>query len=564
MNPTTKEKKKTIANELVENRNHTLRLVILLGIAGIIGAWILRGQLISFHDNDLQNTVFIWELRRNLNSETKNLLSAMVSSDPAETAGYLSNMQDDIVRSLEILAEWEQRLGSKGALDSYTSLYDRINALQSEISDLINQDTDEMIMQAFSLYQQEYLPLQSETMELLITFTQQQEANIDAEIQKATTIFILIILCVIACVLIAIVTSVKRNKKMLLQITTPLNHIDKAAAALSQGDFSVEIDYESEDEMGKVCRSLEDSFSTLKTMIMEMKDCFQQWGAGNLSLFPSGSFPGELGNIELYEEELIRKLNDAFHDIRNSVESINAGSQQFASVSQDLAEGSSQQTQVMQTMAAGFSAIVEQIKDTSQKAEEADTLVKKTNELAVNSQEKMNQMLMAMQDITQITESMSRIIELIDGIASQTNLLALNAAIEAARAGEAGKGFAVVAEQVKVLAQQTSDSAKETSILIEQSLKTVADGNQIAQSTNAALEEIAACIEQVLGLVDTISMVAQDEAEAAIKISEDMEIVSKVAETNSATSEEIAASSEELSAQSQSLNASLANFKLAD
>lgn len=157
---------------------------------------------------------------------------------------------------------------------------------------------------------------------------------------------------------------------------------------------------------------------------------------------------------------------------------------------------------------------------------------------------------------------MSRIIELIDGIASQTNLLALNAAIEAARAGEAGKGFAVVAEQVKVLAQQTSDSAKETALLIGQSLKTVADGNEIAKATSNALEEIANYIGQVSDGVDNIFKVAQREAQQANEISRDLSEVSTIAQANSATSEEIAASSEELAAQAHALNTSVEQFKI--
>ena len=109
---------------------------------------------------------------------------------------------------------------------------------------------------------------------------------------------------------------------MMKSIIEPLTEIEKAAAALSQGDFSVEIEYESEDEFGKVCKSMQESFNTLKKIILEIKECFQKWGEGNLTVHPSMTFPGELRNIELYEEELICKLNEAFTEIRSSAEII--------------------------------------------------------------------------------------------------------------------------------------------------------------------------------------------------------------------------------------------------
>ena len=558
----TKTKEKSIAQGLVANRNYTLSLLILLGIVGIVGSFILHRELVSFREKEVQNTEYIWELRRNLNAETKSLLSAMCSSNISDIENYLTSMEGDVERTNEIFRAWEESLGKKGALSTYTALYSKLNESQTAISAILRQTDKKDAMEAFRLYESEYLPVMNECIALLATFAQQQEANMDKKASDSTAVFIFTIVSIIFCIICAIVTATIKNKKIIKQITLPLEKIENAAQSLAEGNFDISIGYESEDELGKVCSSLEKSFLVLKNIVEEMGYCFKQWGEGNLSLFPTGKFPGELGKIENYEEELIHKLNDTFHDIRSSVETIDIGSSQFTHVSQELAEGAARQMQVMQTISNNFSDIVSQIQDTSQKAEEADALVQKTNILAMGSQEKMKQMLLAMEDITQITESMSRIIELIDGIASQTNLLALNAAIEAARAGEAGKGFAVVAEQVKVLAQQTSDSAKETAVLIEKSLKTVVDGNQIAQSTNTALEEIAGYIEQILGLVDIISEVAQKEADAATAISGDIETVSEVAENNSSTSEEIAASSEELSAQAQALHDLLESFQL--
>lgn len=557
------KKRKSIVQTLKDVRNLTLILMIILGFVSLLGMWRQNHQLETFEKKSLVNTQYVWEIRRNLVSEERYILAALIEETDSGVLKRLEAVSADEQRMDEVMKLYGENYRIEEAVfEDLQNKLEELKKYRAEIVSLLKQNTDAEEVEAFKLYKEKYSILSDETAEILKTMCSKQEELVRQQIQIGMMVFGMGVALVLFCVIIAIVTFRRKNNAMIRSITKPLAEIEKAAEALSRGDLSVEITYESEDEFGHVCRSLQESFTTLKKIILEIKDCFQQWQEGNLCVHPSMTFPGELRNIEVYEEGFICKLNEAFKEIQGSVEVISAGSQQFSSASQELAGGATQQTQVMQTVAAGFSEIADQIQNTSREAAQADKLMKKTSAIACKSQEKMREMLKAMENITEITESMSRIIELIDGIASQTNLLALNAAIEAARAGEAGKGFAVVAEQVKILSQQTSDSAKETSILIEQSFRTVENGNEIAKTTSEALEEIADYIEQVSSAVDTISKVAQSEAEATIGISRDLDVVSGVAQTNSATSEEIAASSEELAAQALSLNASVGQFQI--
>ncbi len=557
------KKSKSILQNLRGIRNLSLILMVVLGVVSLLGIRRLNEQIDTMEKKSLANTQYIWEIRGNLNAVGKQLLVALAENNDAEIAEYIEEMGTVTRRTEEVIALYKSNHRiDEALLDEFLKNFEQIKHYREEMTSQIRLNTQEGNAEAFRLYEEHYKDLLDAASGILEEIDAAQRVIVNKQIQKADLTFWGVSASVIICILGVAIVLTKKNNEMMKNIMKPLDGIEKAVCALAQGDFDFEIRCESEDELGRVCKSMQESFGLLKKMILEMRDCFREWGAGNLTVSPSMTFPGELRNIEIYEEEMLRKLKEVFKGIKSSVETVNGGSQQFSSASLDLAEGATQQSQVMQTVSESFQEIANQIQHTSQEAKEAEQLVRKTSKITGGSQVKMGEMLQSMEEITQITQSMGRIIELIGGIASQTNLLALNAAIEAARAGEAGRGFAVVAEQVKVLAQQTSDSAKETETLIEQTLNTVAAGNEIAQATSGALEEIADCIGQVLETVDNISRAAQREAEETSRIFGDLDVVSNIAQSNSATSEEIAASSQELAAQAETLNLSLAQFEI--
>jgi len=167
-----------------------------------------------------------------------------------------------------------------------------------------------------------------------------------------------------------------------------------------------------------------------------------------------------------------------------------------------------------------------------------------------------------MEEITNTSQEIGKIIHTIDDIAFQTNILALNAAVEAARAGEAGKGFSVVADEVRNLAGKSAEAAKSTTALIESAVDAIEKGRLLADQAAGSLLEVVDTSKSVDEKIRQIAKASEEESYAVTQIAAGLEQISAVVQTNSATSEESAAASEELSGQAQMLKSLVNRFKL--
>ncbi len=206
------------------------------------------------------------------------------------------------------------------------------------------------------------------------------------------------------------------------------------------------------------------------------------------------------------------KLRTAMQVVAQNATGIAASAQQVRSASDDLSKRTEQQAASVEETAAALEEITTTVSDSSNRAQEAGQLVRRTRENAERAGAVVRDAVDAMGKIESSATEIGSIIGVIDEIAFQTNLLALNAGVEAARAGEAGKGFAVVAQEVRELAQRSAKAAKEIKELINASNGHVKNGVALVGETGKALQEIAVQVQQVDGNVGAIVGASQEQA----------------------------------------------------
>ena len=344
----------------------------------------------------------------------------------------------------------------------------------------------------------------------------------------------------------------------------PIEELEVAANKMASGDFDIDVNYESEDELGTLSSSMVKMSNEIKDIIEDTVRVLGEVASGNFNVATNAEYIGVFKHIENSINKITTDLSETMEQINIASEEVGAASDQVASGSQMLSQGATEQASAIEELSSTISEISEKIKGTSENAKQANSLSLNAAKQVQEGNNQMKEMVKAMEDITFTSTEIGRIIKTIDDIAFQTNILALNAAVEAARAGEAGKGFAVVADEVRNLAAKSAEAAKNTATLIENSIEAVENGTKIVDNTAESLQKIINTANRTAKLVNDIAKASEEEANSISQVTLGVEQISEVVQTNSATSEESAAASEELNGQAQMLKSLIENFKIKD
>ena len=253
-------------------------------------------------------------------------------------------------------------------------------------------------------------------------------------------------------------------------------------------------------------------------------------------------------------------LNQVLAELRAVSDGSAAAASEISASSQVLAQGASEQAASLEETSASSEEISSITASNAENAELAAEKMKHAASQVVDANSRLEQMVLSMNEINESSDKISKIIQVIEGVAFQTNILALNAAVEAARAGEAGMGFAVVADEVRNLAQRCSQAARDTAGLIESSIAKTKDGKNKLDEVAGTFRGITDSTRQVNALVDEVRASSNEQARGVKQISAALVQMQQVTQQTAASAEEGAAAGEELSSQTRAMKATVARL----
>lgn len=301
--------------------------------------------------------------------------------------------------------------------------------------------------------------------------------------------------------------------------------------------------------------------------LTKLTEPFRQISQGDLTVTADDSSRDEFGQLAHYFNNLANNLKSTIGQMAEMVTTLAELSSRFRASGesfQERAQLTSDDTQMVATAMTEMSATIKEVagnaestskqaQEASQQADTARNLVEKSVQSSQSLQNEMSKMSEQVLMLKEKTDSISTVVDVIQGIAEQTNLLALNAAIEAARAGEQGRGFAVVADEVRTLATRTGQSTQEIVDVIQsvQSMavssaeqissgrKNVEDNAEAIQNIESGLMSILDSISLISGMNQQIATSAQEQSHVAEDMNTNVLRISDLSEQNAVQTEEI-------------------------
>lgn len=559
----TSVKNLSISKKLKKVLNVAIIIISTITVATGVGLMYLKGQLESFVETEYASEISIQETATSILTLARDIRDAYIRAENGENiSSYDQNVKkyvNEITTELEYVYNINKDPEIARELENFGNNISKWINIGNEILTAIN---NKDMAKANKLILNDCPEVLDVIIEQVSLIGDKISTNVQDDIQGTTRYIGIVMIIIIVIIIIGLILITKVVQAIIESISNPVEEIKAAALEMAKGNYDLEIEYTSEDEIGVLADCMREMILFTKDNISNITEVLNKFAEGNFDVEIEDNYIGEFIEIKESLEKIVDSINNTFYDIKIVTEQVKDGSEQVASTAQIISEGAINQAGIIQELMAAIGQINEKVKVSTEQANSTNVLTRELgNQIELNN-EKMNEMVTAMNKIEESSINIKSIINTIYSISEQTNLLALNAAIEAARAGESGKGFAVVADEIRKLAEESSVAVKNTEILIEDSINNVNDGKNVADEASEALSSVVGKAKEAVELIGTIAELTEQGAMAISEVYNGIDQIAEVVESNTAISEESAAASEELSSQSESLQNMIDKFKL--
>lgn len=550
-----------IATKLIVAFGSVLALMVVMAVVSVLSTNKINNLVSMFYNKSYVNTQNAERISADIHTGAKNMLVAIIDSDPAETESRLRMANDNLTDAQEAVEFLKTNF--RGDMNDVNTVAEQLQIVVDSYMEFSEDASAGRTEEAYALYEEKIvgaLKVASDHADNIVAFA---ISNADTEYNGARTTGITTEIVIAAAAAVAVLIGIAMAAYITKMIVSGVGQAERAAVNMSKGNFDNEITYDSEDEVGVLCKSIKNFSDGSKLIIDDISYVTGELSDGNFTVKSrcENAYVGAFSAILSSFNSLIDKLNEIIGRINESADQVSSGSDQVSGGAQALSQGATEQASSVEELAATIHIISEQINENAANAHEANDRTNVAVSEMGSANDKMKELVGAMDEISASSDETQKIIKTIEDIAFQTNILALNAAVEAARAGAAGKGFAVVADEVRNLAGKSAEAAKNTTSLIENTVAAINKGNSLVTEVADKMSNAMEASNVVVDLNMKISEASKQSADSVTQVTVGIEQISSVVQTNSATAEESAAASEELSGQANMLKEMVSDFK---